>query len=158
MVLGTPYVVLAQNIYTSGKGEALGRSHAQRRRLLGSMSSKMRRTAALLGALTLTLSLVFAGLLYQVGTTLPFSQASVVAPAQTVSATSTSSEATTPADGTEQIEDDAVPLAAPTQQKRVNNMPIHLILGFGLGFVVVFFATHIYRVNENIEKMHRKTR
>jgi len=121
----------------------------------------MRRVATVLSTLTLVISLVFAGLLYRVGTTpLPVRSGLVVTADASVGneALIAPGDATDVPEGAEQIDDEDVPLAAPQAQKGAPVSAITVALGFGLGVVVVFFARHIYRVNASIDAMNRKTR
>lgn len=132
--------------------------------LLGSMSRNMRRIATVLSTLTLVISLVFAGLLYRVGTTpIPVKTGIVVTADASVGneelIAPDGTNATDVPEGAEQIADEDVPLAAPGAQKK--NPPISaitVVLGFGLGLIVVFFARRIYRVNASIDAMNQKTR
>lgn len=123
----------------------------------------MRYVATVLSTLTLVISLVFAGLLYRVGTTpIPVRTGIVVTADASVGneeliAPDGTNDADVP-EGAEQIADEDVPLAAPAAQKKTSVSPISIVLGFGLGLIVVFFARHIYRVNASIDAMNQKTR
>lgn len=135
---------------------ALVEKRIQKRSVIGSMSLGMRLIVVALSALTLAFTLVFASLLYRVGTA-P-NPAGIPAPVlieQTASDDVIVGDGETDVDSTEDEAAAAVP-SVPQQPRR--NVPIHLILGFAIGFAVVFFITHIMRVNANIEDMNRKTR
>ena len=126
------------------------------------MNGVTRRFAAILGALTLTVTLVFAGLLYHEGTIPDPTRSGIVEVGTTQDVGSDSAQDDIElVEGAELIDDEANPLAAPdTPDASVGatRFPVHLVLGFGLGFVVVFFISHIVRVNASISDMNRKTR
>ena len=139
----------------------MSKSNGSQNWLLGSMSRGMRRIATAMSALTLVVSLVFAGLLYHVGTApIPLRAGLVV----TADASVGNKDLVAPQepgdapDGTEQISDEDVPLAAPVANKSPQTPMVTVALGFGLGAIVVFFARHIYRVNASIDAMSRRRR
>ena len=121
----------------------------------------MRRVATVVSALTLVVSLVFAGLLYRVGTApIPLRAGLVVTADASVGnkeLVSLQDTGNAP-EGTEQISDEDVPLAAPLAKQSSPTPVVTIALGFGLGVIVIFFARHIYRVNASIDAMSRKHR
>jgi len=150
------------------EGGVLSKHNVRKHGLASSMNISTRRFAAVLGALTLTLTLVFAGLLYRVGSiSTPVVRSGGPQVVATQQGEATPQDATgllegSQEEGVELIDDEANPLAAApgasaTPAKKSPGFPVHLVLGFSLGFVVVFFISHIMRVNASISDMNRKT-
>ena len=113
------------------------------------MTSGMRRIAALVSALTLAVSLVFAGALYAVGTN---TAATHVMGSRTAPATSHE-----PPDGVETISDDDVPLAATPGQAPKKTTPVTTFALVGALVVAgAYYVVRIRRVDANIAQMRNK--
>ena len=131
-----------------------------------SMTPGMRRLGMVLSALTLAVSLVFAGVLYQVGSGSLHTTVTPNSPA--VTRTGESDEALTtnappPVAGAERIDDEANPLAAPSaaeteSPESTDGLPVSALLGAAVALVGGFFVLRIRRVNRSITHMRRTIR
>ena len=134
----------------------MGTRKTHRQWLLASMGPGMRRAAIALSSLSCALVIACAIMLFSVKTH-TFVAAGYTDPPQR------GQNATAPQvpDGTEQILEDAVPLAAAPHEEEPDGkavVPWTFVLGGGLCFAVVFFVVRIRRMNASISDMQRSIR
>ena len=123
--------------------------------LFSSMSNTAKRTALLLGLTTLVIAVVLAGVMCSVGTApSPVDKTPVVTSVSASGQGDQSNSEASATDGTEQIEDDSVPLAAGAKRR---TSPTFVLAIGSFAAVVLFFVVRIRRVNASITDMsHRK--
>ena len=122
------------------------------------MPGAMRYTAMALAAVSLTLILVFSGVIYVIGSNPIPTKVSAYTATTTSQPVDPSTQNEPVVEGAEVIDDQDVPLAAAPSSAAATNqsgIPTSVVLGVLLGAAGGYLYLHLHRINANIKVMRR---